>query len=264
MGSLKGKEVFMKRRFLIRGSCLVLAIGMTLAGTGCEKRKRVPEDMTLGDEYLEKIVLASDVEERDFEEDGIRYHEFKTKKMIVTYPLIEKKVKSETEIRQESFSLRTDKSFFIGDRSFDYKKRTCWYKYVALPYVDRDDKMVKKEYSLYNAKGYIKQLGDSYKETIDKIGISEADDIFKVNGTDKQIIENGDTHRPIIVLFGDENSSATSYNDLNVKFCKELNKAVIRIDTTYTDGTAETKYYKIKTYNNNTFTHYTFYEVEFD
>ena len=43
--------------------------------------KRVPEDMTLGDEYLEKIVLASDVEERDFEEDGIRYHEFKTKKM---------------------------------------------------------------------------------------------------------------------------------------------------------------------------------------
>ena len=45
---------------------------------------------------------------------------------------------------------------------------------------------------------------------------------------------------------------------------KELNKAVIRIDTTYTDGTAETKYYKIKTYNNNTFTHYTFYEVEFD
>ena len=178
--------------------------------------------------------------------------------------MIEKKVKSETEIRQESFSLRTDKSFFIGDRSFDYKKRTCWYKYVALPYVDRDDKMVKKEYSLYNAKGYIKQLGDSYKETIDKIGISEADDIFKVNGTDKQIIENGDTHRPIIVLFGDENSSATSYNDLNVKFCKELNKAVIRIDTTYTDGTAETKYYKIKTYNNNTFTHYTFYEVEFE
>ena len=254
----------MKRRFLIRGSCLVLAIGMILAGTGCEKRKRVPEDMTLGDEYLEKIVLASDVEERDFEEDGIRYHEFKTKKMIVTYPLIEKKVKSETEIRQESFSLRTDKPFFIGDRSFDYKKRTCWYKYVALPYVDRDDKMVKKEYSLYNAKGYIKQLGDSYKETIDKIGISEADDIFKVNGTDKQIIENGDTHRPIIVLFGDENSSATSYNDLNVKFCKELNKAVIRIDTTYTDGTAETKYYKIKTYNNNTFTHYTFYEVEFE
>ena len=121
-------------------------------------------------------------------------------------------------------------------------------------YVDRDDKMVKKEYSLYNAKGYIKQLGDSYQETIDKIGISEADDIFKVNGTDKQIIENGDTHRPIIVLFGDDNSSATSYNDLNVKFCKELNKAVIRIDTTYTDGTAETKYYKIKTYNNNTFT----------
>ena len=47
----------MKRRFLIRGSCLVLAIGMILAGTGCEKRKRVPEDMTLGDEYLEKIVL---------------------------------------------------------------------------------------------------------------------------------------------------------------------------------------------------------------
>ena len=102
----------MKRRFLIRGSCLVLAIGMILAGTGCEKRKRVPEDMTLGDEYLEKIVLASDVEERDFEEDGIRYHEFKTKKMIVTYPLIEKEVKSETEISQESFSLRTDKSFF--------------------------------------------------------------------------------------------------------------------------------------------------------
>lgn len=65
MGSLKGKEVFMKRRFLIRGSCLVLAIGMILAGMGCEKRKRVPEDMTLGDEYLEKIVLASDVEERD-------------------------------------------------------------------------------------------------------------------------------------------------------------------------------------------------------
>ena len=154
----------MKRRFLIRGSCLVLAIGMILAGMGCEKRKRVPEDMTLGDEYLEKIVLASDVEERDFEEDGIRYHEFKTKKMIVTYPLIEKEVKSETEIRQESFSMRTDKSFFIGDRSFDYKKRTCWYKYVALPYVDRDDKMVKKEYSLYNAKGYIKQLGDSYQE----------------------------------------------------------------------------------------------------
>ena len=92
MGSLKGKEVFMKRRFLIRGSCLVLAIGMILAGTGCEKRKRVPEDMTLGDEYLEKIVLASDVEERDFEEDGIRYHEFKTKKMIVTYPLIEKRL----------------------------------------------------------------------------------------------------------------------------------------------------------------------------
>ena len=153
----------MKRRFLIRGSCLVLAIGMILAGTGCEKRKRVPEDMTLGDEYLEKIVLASDVEERDFEEDGIRYHEFKTKKMIVTYPLIEKKVKSETEIRQESFSLRTDKSFFIGDRSFDYKKRTCWYKYVALPYVDRDDKMVKKEYSLYNAKGYIKHQMLCYK-----------------------------------------------------------------------------------------------------
>lgn len=54
MGSLKGKEVFMKRRFLIRGSCLVLAIGMILAGMGCEKRKRVPEDMTLGDEYLER------------------------------------------------------------------------------------------------------------------------------------------------------------------------------------------------------------------
>lgn len=39
MGSLKGKEVFMKRRFLIRGSCLVLAIGMILAGRDAKNVK---------------------------------------------------------------------------------------------------------------------------------------------------------------------------------------------------------------------------------
>lgn len=91
-GEFKGKRGIYEKKIFNQGELSCSCNRDDISRKGCEKRKRVPEDMTLGDEYLEKIVLASDVEERDFEEDGIRYHEFKTKKMIVTYPLIEKRL----------------------------------------------------------------------------------------------------------------------------------------------------------------------------